>query len=412
MCRALDLNNDNKTRIDKYIDENPDSKLSASLPISMRGVKKVLNVYRLPIDMLFYNVRNGRFAAEYQELEKTEGGSLRPENQGDASKIKLMLLDLDKIETERTKADLKIRGQWNCGIITQDGYVVDGNRRMSIISKLYDETGLEQWKYLDVARLETTISPADLWKLEAGIQLGKDEIAKYGPVNELLKIREGTESGLTPKNIANSLYGYSEDEIESKLDLLKLIEQYLAFLGIPQQYSKVKNRVEHFINLQKIISQCKKRGYKNEKTLNIMNCAFQLIHEGVQHLELRKMHAMVTKDLTSAISEIEAAGSQLKPRNPQKPSAKEKIEKDTYDIMNEFEEKDSEMSQTYTHFINASDLLDVSNNEGKEVLLLGRAEKNLRPLLSRQSNQLPPEAISILKKIGKHVDELTKKFVG
>ena len=144
-------NIDNKIRIDEYIGGNPDSKLETKFPISLKGVKKVLDVYRLPTEMLFYNIRNGRFAAEYKELVKNEGGDLRSENKNNANKIKNLLLDLDKIETKRTLDDLNVRGQWNCGIITDDGYVIDGNRRMAIISKLYDETGLEKWKYLDVA---------------------------------------------------------------------------------------------------------------------------------------------------------------------------------------------------------------------------------------------------------------------
>ena len=79
--------------------------------------------------------------------------------------------------------------------------------------------------------------------------------------------------------------------------------------------------------------------------------------------------------------------------------------------MNEFDEKEEEMSPTHTHFINATDVLDVSNNEGKEFLLLNRAEKNLRPLLDYQGDELStPEAISMIEKIAKYSEELKKKF--
>lgn len=404
------LNVDNETRIDKYIEDHPNSKVNISFPISVQGRREVLQVYRLPTDMLFYNIRNGRFAAEYKELEKKEGGSLRSENQDDAEKIKQLLLNLDKTETERTSDDLKVRGQWNCGIITQDGYVIDGNRRMAIISKLFNETGQEQWKYLDVARLETPISSEDLWKLEAGIQLGKDEIVKYGPINELLKIREGIDAGLTVKTIANSLYGYTEDEIGKRLKLLELIEQYLVFMGVPKKYSSVKNRVEHFINLQQIISTCHNSNYAADRITKIKYTSFKLIHEDIQHLELRKINEMVKKDLVDAVTEIEDAGSQLKPTVPKKPIIQEQNENDARSMMDEFEEEEEEMSPTYTHFINARDILDVSNNEGKETLLLSRAEKNLRPLLDYQGEGLPPEAISLIKKIAQHVEKLTARF--
>ena len=408
---VMTLNPDNKIRIDKYIQENPDSKLNTSFPVSLKGVKKILEIYRLPTDMLFYNIRNGRFAAEYKDLVKKEGGSLRPEDTDDTVKIKKLLLELDKIETDRTYADLKIRGQWNCGIITQDGYMIDGNRRMSIISKLHDDTGEKKWKYLDVARLEESISAEDLWTLEAGIQLGKYEIVRYGPINELLKIREGVGAGMSVKTIANTLYGSDEGEINDKLDRLGLIEQYLQFMGVPEKYSEVKNKVEHFIDLQKIIAACKSRSYNPDKIIKIKRASFQLIKEGLQHLEIRQIHHMVNKDLTDAISEIETAGSQLKPALPQETNPDEIIEEETTYIINEFEEKNKELSPTHTYFINAKDILDVSNNDGKEFLLLNRAEKNLRPLLDYQGSELStPEAVSIIKKIAKYAEELKNKF--
>lgn len=409
-CEYVILDLDNKTRLEKFIRDNQDSELQQVYPISLKGIKKTLKVYRLPTDYLFYNIRNGRFAAEYKELIKREGGVLEPEKPEDAKKIKQLLLELDRTETKRTYEDLKVRGQWNCGVITEDGYVVDGNRRMSIISKLYDDTGLEKWKFIDVARLDESISSEDLWMLEAGIQLGKDEIVRYGPINELLKLREGISAGLSEKSIVSVLYGYEdEQEIKIKLNRLDLIEQYLKFIGRPEQYSQVKNRVEHFINLQNIIRECKDREFNPDRISKIKHCSFQLIKEGIPHLELRKIRQMVEKDLTDAISEIETAAIQLKPTSqlPEESS----IEEETIQMMDEFEEENQEISETRAHFINATDILSVSNDEGKEINLLNRAEKNLKPLLDYKGDELStPEAQEVIKKIASYSEELKKKF--
>lgn len=407
----MSLNQDNKTRIDKFIEDNIDSELQQFFPLSLKGQKKTLKVFHLPIDYLFYNIRNGRFAAEYKELIKREGGFLEPEKPEDAKKIKQMLLELDKTETTRTYNDLKVRGQWNCGVITEDGYVIDGNRRMSIISKLYDDTGLEQWKYIDVARLDEPISAEDLWMLEAGIQLGKDEIVRYGPINELLKLREGVSAGLSEKSILSTLYGYEdEQEIKLKLKRLDLIEQYLRFIGRPEQFSHVKNRVEHFINLQNIVRECKNRYFDPDKISKIKHFAFELIREGIPHLELRKIRQIIEKDLTDAISEIETGAAQIKPAT-QPAQSKEIIEEETKKIMDEFENKEEEISETRAHFINATDILSVNNDEGKEILLLNRAEKNLKPLLDYDGKDLSTsEAQDTINKIVTYSEELKKKF--
>ena len=398
----LDTNSnaENRTRIDRYVEANPDAKTGELFPISLKGSKKMLAVYKLPTVMLFYNIRNGRFAAEYEETVRREGGYLNPEDEDDAKKIRQILLSLNMGETQRTYNDLKIRGQWNCGIITEDGYVIDGNRRKAIISKLYEDTGQEEWKYLEVARLDVSITPEDLWALEAGIQLGKDEIVRYGPINEFLKIREGIKAGMSKRSIVNALYGYDkEDEISEKMDRLALIEQYLKFIGRPKMYSQVRQKVEHFINLQNIIKECDDRDYDPDRIVRIKYATFQLIKENVQHLEIRKIRQMVEKNLTEATSEIEKAGARLKPTTPQNHPGESNDDED-------------EISITQTLFANATDILDVSNTEGKEIRLLGRAEKNLRALLDYHGDVLTtPEASTLIKKIAEHIDSIAKKIV-
>lgn len=404
----MSLNLDNKTRLDKYIKENPNCEQKQFFPITLKGQKKLLKVYKLLIAYLFYNIRNGRFAAEYIELAKREGGDLQPEKPEDAIKIKRMLLDLDPIETKRTYDDIKIRGQWNCGVITEDGYVVDGNRRMSIISELYADTGQEEWKYLLVARLDEPISAEDLWKLEAGAQLGKDEIVRYGPVNELLKLKEGIDAGLSKKEIVKTLYGYEkEEEIDEKLDRLDLIEQYLKFFGILKKYSKVKNRVEHFINLQNILVECREQQYDPELIQKIKYCVFQLINEGIPHLEIRKIRQMIEDDVKEGISEIETAGSQIKPT---KPKTDDGIIEEVKSAIDEYEEDDDLSSATKTHFINATDFLDVKRNEGKELLLLSRAEKNLKPLVNLKEIDFSKDEYSnLIEKIFNYASKLKQK---
>ena len=47
---------------------------------------------------------------------------------------------------------------------------------MPILSKLFNDTSNDEFKFIKVGKLPSNIDKNDLWKLEAGIQLGKDEI--------------------------------------------------------------------------------------------------------------------------------------------------------------------------------------------------------------------------------------------
>ena len=69
--------------IEEYI-ANHDCKTEETVPVLIKGKKHVLSVYRLPLDHLYYNIKNGRFKMEYLLLVQKNGGrDLDPENAKD-----------------------------------------------------------------------------------------------------------------------------------------------------------------------------------------------------------------------------------------------------------------------------------------------------------------------------------------
>ena len=400
------VNQDSKDRIDKYIKENPKSKQQEVVPLILQGQKKKIIVYRLPIELLYYNIRNGRFAAEYASLVKKHGGELKAEDPNDAKKIKDLLLGLDKNETSRTYDDIKLKGQWVPGISTEDGYVIDGNRRMSILTQLFEDTADDNFKYLNVAKLDEPISANDLWKIEAGIQLGKDEILRYGPINELLKLNEGISAGISAKEIAKTLYGVDdESEITKKLDRLELIKQYLIFNDQAEDFEKAKRVHEHFIELQKIIAVEDKVETEPDLRVTIKRVAFQLILDGISSENLRKIQRMVRFRLYDAIKELEKAKKYAIPKKSteKKPDLDEEVEK-TIDPAEE-EDGEEEVSPTLTHFQNAADILEAEKSKGQILQLLRRAELNLSRIDYHSDDLRKPESKDMIRKIFKWTEK-------
>ena len=72
-------NMDNRTTIDDYIQSN-DCKINQTRTEFLDGQAKVLQCLRLPRKLLYYNIKNGRFAKEYIKIIRDEGGSLKPED--------------------------------------------------------------------------------------------------------------------------------------------------------------------------------------------------------------------------------------------------------------------------------------------------------------------------------------------
>lgn len=268
------------------------------------GQNQYLEVYRIPVEYLVYNIRNGRFAAELLKVENDLNRKLDANNKDDAKILQNILLNQNAEETGDLKKDLQDHGQLYPGLVTFDGAVINANRRMAILSQLYTETGKEIYRYLKVAILPKHVTQKDLWRIEAGLQFAKDFRLDYGPVNELLKLRDGIRSGLTPKIISNYLGGrYTEDDIKDRLKVLGLIDSYLESVNKRGQYIEFKGEriVEKFISLSNVVNSLTKKASK-KKAADVIPVGFQLIESGnVNYLGMRKLKDIMMNEKAHGI---------------------------------------------------------------------------------------------------------------
>jgi len=292
------LKNETAKKIDDYIEAHSDCEIKKIEPYEINGKREDLQVFRLPIELLIYNIRNGRFAAQLKEKEAILTRHLNPEEPEDAIEIEKLLL-IDEKQTEYLKQGLTRVGQLRPGVITHDGQIINGNRRVAILRQLLNETHENKYGYFETVRLPTVISKKDLWRIEAGIQLSVDLQVSYGPINELLKIKEGKEAGLQIREIALVLGGDNDkDSITVKLNRLALIENYLKYIGEPNVYSIAERHVEHFIDLQNVMDTNKWEEIKPEKKVVIIHSIFEAIRSGVPHLKIRELRKIISEEST------------------------------------------------------------------------------------------------------------------
>ena len=389
------MNNQNSEKIDQYIAQNPECKLQKTHSVILKGKSQDVQVYKLPLDLLFYNIKNGRFAAEYLELKEKIGRDLDPNNMDDQKIIQKMLLELDPKQSLELESDLRKYGQRDPGICSFDGSVRNGNRRMSTIQNIVDAGDLS-FNFMQVARLPPGVSEQDLWLIEAGIQLAKKVQLDYGPINTLLKFKEGIDAGLTPTQVAKNLYGYDNDkQILEKLEILKLITKYLKFIGEPNQFKKADRIVEHFIDLSKILAAEKRNGASTDELLAYQNIGFQLIHDGLTQRELRAMKRILAEE-KSKIQLIKAL-EHSKPE-PSEKKRERKIKADEQDAN----------TPPVTIFNEANDIAKAITDSSKPLTNLERAFTNLDTIDGRNSMVSGTEFQNLLERIEKIVNKLKK----
>jgi hypothetical protein len=106
----MELGTVREKQIDAYL-KKPSALDDQKERIVLKGRPEHLQVYRIPIKYLIYNIRNGRFTSELLKKESDLKRRLDPGVPEDSKIIQILLLELDPDETDALKRDLQKNGQ-------------------------------------------------------------------------------------------------------------------------------------------------------------------------------------------------------------------------------------------------------------------------------------------------------------
>lgn len=404
----MEINSLKAIEVDSYINSNKDCLLQYNkLRVQLKGKPDLLDVYRLPTELLVYNKRNGRFAAELAQKQEGLGRELDPLEDDDRQIIKALLLEEDEYATQLLRDNLAEVGQLQPGVITFDGIVINGNRRMAIFEDLLEEKSNPKYEFLIVARLPKNVDEKDVYRLEIGFQLSKPYRKDYGPINDLLKVKEGIEIGFTPKQIANSMFGgFKESDIKEELERLKLIEEYLEYIEKPKQYEEVKGWHEHFIDLQNAISTFKKKKISAKEIHYATLAGFELVIGRAPHMDIRKIKQIMTEKKTKEVL-MESIGKVIEKKTE---SIEEEIKKEPKKLIKKKKPKSStKIAKEFKEdFESLKDTYRAQKEADKPKTLLKRALSNLESINPKHSKLKDPEVIELLKSITVIVKELLR----
>jgi hypothetical protein len=124
-----------KEKIAQIVATQQPIKTGITLPIR-KGV--TFNVYRIPLSLLVPNPLNDRITWKIREYEAENGRTLDLGSDDDVAYLYDLINNEHPADNERTKADLAKNGQQQDGVITNNGIIVDGNRRaIERLKKVY-----------------------------------------------------------------------------------------------------------------------------------------------------------------------------------------------------------------------------------------------------------------------------------
>ena len=208
-----------------------------SRKLTLNGKTQPYHVYRIKLEMLYYNDKNDRIATWINRYE-AENGAL-PVNDREAynDTIQKFIEESNPEAMDQTLGNIQLFGQREPGVVLQDGRVIDGNRRFTCLRKLSKENS--EFDYFEAVILEGDYSPTDkrIKTMELNIQIGSEKPVDYDPVDRMYAVyRDLVQNNTFTKE------EYAREANMKMADLNMLIEKsilmvkFLEFIEAPNSF--------------------------------------------------------------------------------------------------------------------------------------------------------------------------------
>lgn len=283
-----------ETRIQKIaqVIERDKEKPYGRMDIPWKDKLEPMSVYQIPLDCLVYNKYNGRILSRTKSLE-SQGHAINAESDKGRQLIEKLLLDSNPSRNKQTFESIEKIGQEKVGIITRDGIIIDGNRRAMLLRRA------EKFDYFKTVVLDVTLeeNPLEIEKLETTYQMGEDEKLGYNAIEKYLKAKGLNQRGITDDEIA-SWMGEASETIKEYLAVMKIMDDYLDYLGYNGIYTQLDGREDLFINLTKWLNNFYGEnsskafdGYRNDDVDDLKLISYDYIRAKYEGKEFRTIAA-------------------------------------------------------------------------------------------------------------------------
>jgi hypothetical protein len=253
-----------KERIKEIIASGKPIKTGLKIPIRYN---KSFNSYSLPIDILVPNVKNDRIASQVREYESINHLKLSHDNEEHVNYVFELLENEKKSENEATLKDLADKGQMVDAIITKDGVVIDGNRRFTLLRKLFHgeatkfKQPVERFRFINAIILEEDIQDNEILALETQIQIGENRKVDYNPINIYIKVDNLLKAGYNESMIA-SYMNVEISEVKDKIAVFRVMNDYLNFINKVDHYTLLDGLEDQFIKTKNLFRKLDNNSYQ------------------------------------------------------------------------------------------------------------------------------------------------------
>ena len=214
-------------------------KTSLTRKVTYNGKTTVYPVYRIRLDLLYYNDQNDRIATWISRYEAEHGGQALQKMDREAYNrvVEQFIVESNPDAIQRTQKNIQLIGQREPGVTLADGRIVDGNRRFTCLRRLQRESTEPVYFETVLMEMDIQADKKQIKLLELAIQHGEEKKVDY----DLIDYAIGTYRDVVrTKLLTAEEYAASANEpmadVKKRIEIAGVICEFLEYIRLPEQY--------------------------------------------------------------------------------------------------------------------------------------------------------------------------------
>lgn len=263
--------------------------------IRFRGSPLELVKIRVEIGFPRFRLANGRtrrkqeqYLADNPELPR----DLFADGASDAAQQAQQTILWEMGQEANLETLLESEGQRDPLVLTYDGYVINGNRRLAILREIENIT------HVDAVVLPADADAKDISALEMNLQMAEDGKAEYNWLDSLLTVEANiSEVGFTEEEVAREMGCYVKT-IQLLRHELDLVNRYLEERGYPDEHFRVEGDKQAFETLAKAHRDAEDPA----KQANLRTLGFNIIANPAPGSSVHRQIEAMVKNLDTTVT--------------------------------------------------------------------------------------------------------------
>lgn len=271
--------------------------------VTYGGKTVVYPVYKVSLDLLYYNDQNDRIATWISHYEAENGeDSLEGMNRDIYNRIiENFICESNSDSINRTQQNIAMVGQREAGVTLADGRVVDGNRRFTCLRRLQRESTERVYFETVIMDMDIREDKKQIKLLELAVQHGEEQKVDY----DLIDYAVGTYRDVVQTKLL-TVQEYADSanepvaEVKKRIEIAEVICEFLEYLKLPGQYHVAREYQVYslFLEMMAPLKKLDADGQKQLKQIAFQNSMMKAIKD--QRKFIRDIKGLVRNDTYSA----------------------------------------------------------------------------------------------------------------